>query len=316
MSTNSNNKVLKISDYSDTVFEQGDQKKDIMPDRYKLLFEYSRDIILFIRTNGSIVDANTAAINAYGYTYDELTSLSIFEIREQTDIELLKQMNSAKSEGILFETFHRCKDGSVFPVEVNSQGVQIGNECILISIIRDITKRKNDEYDLEKLTAELKKKKQLNEALVILNTIGQVKYANPKAKQLVSNIFKTDEPVKELSIFIKNNLQYLNSNNQVVGNGLVVKFYPFLTYPDIKIAILNKQPQKGNFFCLKGTLTTREIEVIELLSKGLNNKEIATKLYITPNTVKRHLSNAYCKLDVSSRTELLSKAYQLMKESK
>jgi two-component system, NarL family, nitrate/nitrite response regulator NarL len=52
------------------------------------------------------------------------------------------------------------------------------------------------------------------------------------------------------------------------------------------------------------SLTTREAEVISAIRAGNSNKEIATKLSISEETVKRHLSNIYAKMGVSSRLEL------------
>ncbi len=50
-------------------------------------------------------------------------------------------------------------------------------------------------------------------------------------------------------------------------------------------------------------LTSREVEVLQLLAEGLSNKEIAQALVITPRTVNFHLDNIYSKLGVGSRTE-------------
>jgi len=55
-------------------------------------------------------------------------------------------------------------------------------------------------------------------------------------------------------------------------------------------------------------LTDREREVLDLLAQGLTNKEIAEKLFITTNTVKRHLKAIFEKLDVHTRSAATAKA--------
>jgi DNA-binding NarL/FixJ family response regulator len=57
------------------------------------------------------------------------------------------------------------------------------------------------------------------------------------------------------------------------------------------------------------TLTSRENEVLQLLSKGFLYKEIADKLFIAPSTIKRHISHIYQKLQVQNKTEAINKMY-------
>lgn len=119
--------------------------------RYQLISKYARDIILLMGRDGHIIEANEAAINAYGYTRDELLSRNISDLRDtETPEKVSKQMQLADSGGLLFETKHRRKDGSTFPVEVSSQGTVIEGERVLLSIIRDITER---HHMAEELTA-------------------------------------------------------------------------------------------------------------------------------------------------------------------
>jgi DNA-binding CsgD family transcriptional regulator len=56
-------------------------------------------------------------------------------------------------------------------------------------------------------------------------------------------------------------------------------------------------------------LTEREIEVLRLVAAGKSNREIAAELYLSVKTVARHLSNIFCKIDVSSRTAAAAFAY-------
>ncbi len=58
-------------------------------------------------------------------------------------------------------------------------------------------------------------------------------------------------------------------------------------------------------------LSERELEVLELVSEGLSNKEIAGKLFVSINTVKTHLQKVYEKLEVNRRTQAVEKAKSL-----
>lgn len=55
-------------------------------------------------------------------------------------------------------------------------------------------------------------------------------------------------------------------------------------------------------------LTTREIEVLEQLSKGLNYNSIAENLFLSPSTVRKHIENIYTKLQVHNKLEAIQKA--------
>lgn len=58
-------------------------------------------------------------------------------------------------------------------------------------------------------------------------------------------------------------------------------------------------------------LTSRETEVITLLAKGLSHKNIASELLISPETVKKHVSHIYRKLNVKSKVQALIKIKSL-----
>ncbi len=124
--------------------------------RYRLLAEQARDIVLFVRRDGQILEANQAAIQAYGYTLQELGRLSIQDLRApETQLLTAEQMAEADAEGILFETVHRRKDGTTFPVEVSSRGADLGGIRVLLSIVRDITARKAAEAALQRYARQL-----------------------------------------------------------------------------------------------------------------------------------------------------------------
>jgi DNA-binding NarL/FixJ family response regulator len=55
-------------------------------------------------------------------------------------------------------------------------------------------------------------------------------------------------------------------------------------------------------------LTTRELEVLELVAAGLNNGEIARRLFLSQKTVRNHISNVFAKLHVADRAQAIVRA--------
>jgi two-component system, NarL family, sensor histidine kinase UhpB len=125
--------------------------------RYELIKGESRDIILMLDPeDGRILDANPAAVKAYGYNRAEILDMSISDLRTPSDRHLVAdQVQKARTSGIMFETIHKRRDGSTFFVEVNSRGAVIGGKPVLISLIRNITERKTAEKALRENAARL-----------------------------------------------------------------------------------------------------------------------------------------------------------------
>jgi len=72
----------------------------------------------------------------------------------------------------------------------------------------------------------------------------------------------------------------------------------------------NKMSQNDREKRVECELTSREIEVIQLIAEGLLNKEIAKKLFISEKTVKNHVSNIFRKINVSDRTQAAIYAFK------
>ena len=82
-----------------------------------------------------------------------------------------------------------------------------------------------------------------------------------------------------------------------------------LVQPQLAGRLLSRVGKQGNRPPYE-TLTARELDVLRLLVRGMRNKEIAARLFVSERTVNFHLANIYQKLNVSGRTEALSKAIE------
>lgn len=127
-------------------------KADEVLKKHFILFENAHDILLYLKADGSIIDANKTAVQKYGYSYIELLNMNLRQIRHSSMIsEYERQMEVSASTGIIFEGIHVTKNGTNFPVEVSSRSIDIKGELIRIHIIRDITERKQAEQEIRYL---------------------------------------------------------------------------------------------------------------------------------------------------------------------
>ena len=76
-------------------------------------------------------------------------------------------------------------------------------------------------------------------------------------------------------------------------------------------ALLNAFPQIRAGDALIDPLTSRELEVLRLLSEGLSNKEIASRLVVAPGTIKQHLKNICRKLGAHGRMQAVRRGREL-----
>ncbi len=117
--------------------------------RYALLSENTRELILFIdNETHQIVEANAAAVEAYGYTRDELLNMRIEQIRAPEVHEQIQSLFPRVPEGFTAETTALRKDGSTFPIEIYVRAGEVDGRSVSLSVGRDITERREHMRDL------------------------------------------------------------------------------------------------------------------------------------------------------------------------
>jgi two-component system cell cycle sensor histidine kinase/response regulator CckA len=131
--------------------------------RYESLVQQANDIIILTDETGRIVEANERALEAYGYTREELLGLHIsqcvptwavdqFQAREHE----LQEKGSFVAEGV-----HQRKDGSIFPVEISARTVVSEGFRYIQAIIRDVVERHRMEQALRERDEQLQQSQKM-----------------------------------------------------------------------------------------------------------------------------------------------------------
>lgn len=81
-----------------------------------------------------------------------------------------------------------------------------------------------------------------------------------------------------------------------------------LIQPVVASRVLDKLAELSRKTPATDTLSDREVEVLQLMAKGVSNKDIADQLSITQSTVKTHITSIFQKLNVTTRTEAVTTA--------
>ena len=120
--------------------------------RFRTFVDHATDAFFLLDDQSTILDVNRQACDSLGYGREELIGMR----RDSFDVGLYEapvqrlRQRMAAGEILTFETRHRRKDGTVFPVEVRSGQFEQGGRRFL-ALVRDITERKRAEEERERL---------------------------------------------------------------------------------------------------------------------------------------------------------------------
>jgi DNA-binding NarL/FixJ family response regulator len=150
----------------------------------------------------------------------------------------------------------------------------------------------------------------------ILSKIGLLKEQFPKTKLLIFSSYNTPSLVKKAFSYDINGyllkdttqdelleaLEAIMSGKIFIGNRVAVS--------KTKTIFIQKGETLRDEFETKNDLTDRELEVIKLISRGLDSQGIANHLFISLHTVQSHRKNIMRKLDLHSAKEIVRFAFQ------
>jgi PAS domain S-box-containing protein len=167
-------------------FSQTEKRKKTQKETgFETLFTESHSVMLLIEPEtGNILDANPAACSFYGYSRDEMTGMTVFQINTASPEEIRKKMEGGRlREKRRFEFEHRLADGSIRQVEVYNGKIMYHGKPAFFSIIHDITEKK----DIEKLLIETKENYQqvienAPDIIVLIDRKGIIRFVNQRIR--------------------------------------------------------------------------------------------------------------------------------------
>jgi PAS domain S-box-containing protein len=117
--------------------------------RFQFTTDQAGDGVFWINQDAGFYYVNDEACRSLGYTREELMRLNLFDVDPNQSAEHWKTAwNQAENENVVarqFESLHRRKDGSTFPVEINAKHFSMAGVNLHIAFVRNITERKQAE---------------------------------------------------------------------------------------------------------------------------------------------------------------------------
>lgn len=139
------------------------QRLQASESRFRTFVENAPDAVLLHRTDGTIIDVNDEACRQLGYSREELIGMKPEAFVVPFTPEWQQSVFQSLSLGMkpLLETQHRCKNGTVIPVEVRLSLFNSGGEQQVLATVRDMTSRKRIEDQLSAKTELLEQAQEL-----------------------------------------------------------------------------------------------------------------------------------------------------------
>jgi PAS domain S-box-containing protein len=157
---------------------------------FQFCIEQAADAVFWLDQDGRYTYVNEEACRSLGYTRDELMRMHLWDVdpvfpRERYDKEWA-QFQKGELGRQRIETWHRRKDGVIFPVEVSYWQTWLGNTELHVAYVRDITERKRTEEALRQSEERFRALVENSaDGIVLIGAQGTITYASPATTRIL-----------------------------------------------------------------------------------------------------------------------------------
>lgn len=177
---------IVVTELNTKVLKDWMAKNHLATTRFDQMFQtHTATMLLIEPESGRIVDANPAALAFYGYSLEELKTMTIDQINTLSQAavhDLRQQALAGRQQYFLFP--HRLKSGAIRMVDVHASPLELDGQQYLFSVITDATEREQNaaalyrEKELHKTTMDA-----IHDGVITTDAEGNISYLNPAAEQ-------------------------------------------------------------------------------------------------------------------------------------
>lgn len=315
------NKVTRLlGTFQDITKEQNLIKKlELSVEKFSSVFSSANDAIIIINSaTGIISDCNARSYELTGYGPSELLGLhnsELFPLKKRKEIRFFLANQIKKNDHFVNETYIKSNSGKIIPVEVASgKKFIVDNQTFLVCFFRDISERKDSEYNLNMLSLVAS---ETTDAILIANPKGEAVWANNAYIKLTG--YSLDETMGKTPRFLlsgpETNLQTIHNINFAIENNKNFKF-TILNYSKSKekfwyesniTPVFDDRGDCIKFVCVGRDVTARvekEIELKRILQvTSEQNNKLFNFAHIVSHNIRSHTSNLLMVLDVIENAE-------------
>ncbi len=165
---------------------QVEQENKALMQRYDYLSKFANDIVFVMDENGYISEANDRAVESYGYSRDELMGMNARDLRtpEAAAAFAAEWQRFRKDKQIILETTQKHRDGTTFSAEISARLVEIAGQRRVLSVVRNITERKQAENALKESEERFRLLVESAPEAIFVQSQGCFSYVNAAAVHL------------------------------------------------------------------------------------------------------------------------------------
>lgn len=180
-----NGEVLGLQGIARDITERMKAEQELKLTQFSV--DNAGDAAFWVGPDAGFIYVNDAACRSLGYTHEELLAMTVHDVDPNFPTEVWPDhWKEVKERGsFTFESKHRKKDGTIFPVEITVNYLEYGGKEFNCAYARDISERRKAEEALKESEEKFRSLAEQSPNMIFINKKGAVLYANEECEKIM-----------------------------------------------------------------------------------------------------------------------------------